>query len=186
MSYTFPYDRLKLLAFAALGSLLLGLAAVVFGVALVDAGQARQAAAAAIAAAPMTPSGVDVATLAGTAGLMLAAGGLAAAVRALRRGAPVLEIDESGILDHRLGRHIPWAAVRAVSLRGRGLRAAIAITVDEPRAFDRGGWWQRLAERPFRSLSGPALLVNVGALSCRAEDVVLAIEACGGYPVTRA
>lgn len=174
MSYTFPYDRLKLSVFGLLSVALMAAAAALFLVVFITKGEAAQVVIDATAA--------DVGTASAALFGIFLFGGLAfTAARFLLREGPVLTIDESGILDRRYGRRIPWSRVRFVQARGRGLAATFALSVDHPENFGRRPFWLR----PLGRRAETTITLNVGALACRAEDVALAIEACGGIPVQR-
>lgn len=179
MTYTFPYDRLKLSVVAMFSTLMLTLTAGLFSLMIVGRGEAAELMAA--ATGPL-PAWSGTTAMAATA-MLLSGGLLVTAARLLLREGPVLTIDEAGIYDRRVERRIPWTAVRAVSLRGRGLRATIAVRVYLPAHDDRRRGWMRRLPRLLRPVPGPEVLVNVGALSCRPLDVAMAIQACGGYPV---
>lgn len=183
MTYTFPYDRLKLAVIALASILLTAAAAGVLVMVAVGRGEAAQAVV--DTASIVTAGDLGLAAVAVSGALLF--GGLAlTAARFLLREGPVLTIDEGGILDRRVGRRIPWTAVRTVTLKGRGLHACLAVAVDDSAAFlRRRSVWSRLAGIAVRSRR-PVVLVNVGALACRPESVALAIEACGGVPVLRA
>lgn len=178
MSYTFPYDRLKLSVFTVLSTAAMAAAAALFMLVFIREGEAAQVV--------METTAADVGTAsAALFGILLFGGLTFTAARFLLREGPVLTIDEAGILDRRYGRRIPWQAVRAVEARGRGLGATFALAVDHPERFDRRPPWLRILGRPLRRRPTAVVTVNVGALACRAEDVALAMEACGGVPVRR-
>lgn len=169
MTYTFPYDRRKLLVL----TLVTVAAAMVMGggfvVLFIGEGEAAEVL--------RETAGVDGHT--GATALLFSTFAVAAglcfmAARYWLRTGPVLTVDEQGILDRRLGRHVPWCDVRAVELRGKGVRAVFAISL-HPEVGSPGTHRRRR--------KGAEVRVNVGALRCRAEDVALAIQACGGYPV---
>lgn len=174
MSYTFPYDRLKLSVFAVLSVALTAAAAALFLLVFIPEGEAAQVV--------METTTADVGTAAAALFGILLFGGLAfTAARFLLREGPVLTIDESGILDRRYGRRIPWTSIRAVQARGRGIAATFALAVDRPERFDKRPVWAR----PLGRRATSTVTLNVGALACRMEDVALAMEACGGVPVQR-
>ncbi len=178
MSYTFPYDRLKLSVFALCSVVAMAAAAGLFLLVFIGEGEAAQVV--------KDTTTADVGTASAALFGILLFGGLAiTAARFLLREGPVLTIDEHGIRDRRYGRLIPWTAVRAVEARGRGLTAAFALAVETPERFDTRPAWRRLFTRPVGAWSRGVILLNVGALACRGEDVALAIEACGGVPVRR-
>lgn len=180
MVYTFPYDRRKLSVFAVLSVVGTAAAAALFLLVFVREGEAAQVV--------LDTTAADMGTAsAGLFGILLFGGLAITAARFLLRAGPVLTIDEHGILDRRWGRRIPWAQVRAVQARGRGIAATFALAVDRPERFDSRPLWRRVACFPLglRRNRGREVTLPVGALACRSEDVALAIEACGGVPVQR-
>lgn len=166
MSYTFPYDRLKLLAFALASIAATAVVGAAFAVFFVGTGEAADAlrVSTGVRGAEMTAV-VAVAILFGGACLI--------AAKLYSRAGPVLTIDEQGIFDHRLGRRVPWTAVCRVEVRGQGVWTALSICLLESMPDTR------------RRTKSAEVRVNIGALHCRPEDVALAIEGCGGFPVWR-
>ncbi|WP_404379335.1 hypothetical protein [Caenispirillum salinarum] len=167
MSYTFPYDRLKLLVLTLASLVLTAAVGGAFALLFVAEGEAAEV------LRETTGMGADTGAAASAIVAVILASGLGlTAARFFMRAGPVLTVDEQGILDRRVGRRIPWTDVRTVELRGRGMRAFFAVAL-HPEGRGR------------RRKKGAEVRVNVGALRCRAEDVALAIHACGGYPVLR-
>lgn len=151
MTYTFPYDRLKLLVFTIGSVALTILAGGAFIMLFIGQGEAAE----------VLRETTGMAAGAGTTMAALTAFGLASGLclTAARffvfmRSGPVLTIDELGILDRRVGRRVAWQDVRTVELRGRSLLTAFAITLHED-GRHRGG------------RKGAEVRVNVGALRCQ-------------------